>query len=146
MQFNNLVVLDANFILAPVQFKVDYLEQINFKLHGTTRFLIFKQIFDELKAKANRFERQKKSAQFESQLKAGKSYLKHNKSKYHIQYSNTVKNGTETTDEFLLRKVITLKKKYDHVYLATNDKNLRRKARIHVSVILIRQGKKIAII
>lgn len=145
-EFNNLVIIDANFILVPIQFKVDYLDEINFRLEGNTEFLVYKQVIDELEAKAQRFERRQKSARFEAQLKAGKVYLEQNKEKYHIRCSDEIKNREETTDEFLLRKIITLKETYPHMYLATNDKYLKKRAKQHASLILIRQGKKLIIL
>jgi rRNA-processing protein FCF1 len=47
----NVVVIDANFIFLPIQFKIDYFREINDLLVGKTYFLIYKQIFDELESK-----------------------------------------------------------------------------------------------
>ena len=41
--YENVVVIDSNFILLPFQFKVDYLNEIYLKL-GKINFIIFKQI------------------------------------------------------------------------------------------------------
>jgi len=144
-EFDNLVVIDANFILTPIQFKVHFLEEIDFKLEGKTKFLVYKQVIDELQAKADRFEQQQKSAKFEAQLHAGKTYLEQNKSNYHLQWSEEVRDPEESTDDFLLRKVKELKKKYPHVYLATNDRYLRKRAKEYASLIFIRQNQMISI-
>lgn len=144
-EFENLVVIDANFILTPIQFKVDFLDEIEFSLEGKTKFLIYKQVIDELQAKAERFERREKSAKFEAQLNAGKTYLEQNKPNYHLQWSEEVKNSEESTDDFLLRKVKELKKEYPHVYLATNDRHLRKRAKEYASLIFIRQNQMISI-
>ena len=49
--FENHIVIDANFILLPFQFKIDYLYEIDNNLEGRTIFILFKQILDELEAK-----------------------------------------------------------------------------------------------
>ncbi|MFX0072370.1 MAG: PIN domain-containing protein, partial [Candidatus Hermodarchaeota archaeon] len=53
-----------------------------------------------------------------------------------------VKKAHESTDDFLLRWCINFKKEFKRVFLATNDSDLRRKAKnSKVSVIFLRQGK-----
>ena len=47
----NIVVVDANFLFLPIQFKIDFLSEINYLLEGKNYFLIYKQIFDELESK-----------------------------------------------------------------------------------------------
>jgi rRNA-processing protein FCF1 len=42
----NLIVIDANFILLPFQFKIDYLYEIDASLEGRTIFIVYKQILD----------------------------------------------------------------------------------------------------
>ncbi len=142
----NLVILDANFILVPIQFGVDYLEKIEFTLEGKTKFIIFKQILDELRAKKKRLQQQEKSATFETQFKAGLDYIEKKKSQHTIEFVGDVKSKEETTDDFLFRKIKELEGKHPYIYLATNDRGLRRRVKPYASLILIRQGKKIYII
>ncbi|MFW9936675.1 MAG: PIN domain-containing protein [Candidatus Thorarchaeota archaeon] len=135
----NSVVIDSNFIFLPFQFKIDYLTEITQNLGIKTEFIIYKQILDELKAK-NRRERKKEK--FRKQLEASLLYLENFKDKFNIIFNNTIKKDDETTDDFLLRMCIDLKKKNTHIFLATNDSELRKKAKsIGLNVIFMRQKK-----
>jgi len=135
----NHVVIDANFILLPFQFKINYLYDIESNLEGRTVFILFKQILDELEAKRLR---EPNATKFIMNLKSGLSYLESNNEKYNIVYNHLTKSDEETTDDFLVRNCKELKDKEKRVYLASNDKDLRRKARkIGVSTIFLRQKK-----
>lgn len=138
-QNDTIIIIDANFILLPFQFKIDYLNEINLELGGRKRFIIFQQVLDELEAKK---KREAKAAKFELQLKAGLTYLEQRKEHYSLEFPSDVKNPEETTDEFLLRKAQDLKALYKTVYLATNDADLRRKAKkSNIYGIFLRQRK-----
>jgi rRNA-processing protein FCF1 len=135
----NLIILDSNFILLPFQFKIDYLKQIRESLVGDIFFIVYQQIIDELKAKENRFPNK---IRFKKNLQAGLTYLDHNKSIYKIIFNGATKKESETTDNFLIRKCISLKSEESRVYLATNDKELRRKANnAKIFSIFMRQKK-----
>ncbi len=135
----NLIVIDANFILLPFQFKIDYLYDIDSHLEGRTVFVLFKQILDELEAKRLR---EPNATKFIMNLKSGLSYLENNKEKYNIVHNHLTKSIEESTDDFLVRKCQDLKGKEKRIYLATNDSDLRRKVRkIGVSTIFLRQKK-----
>lgn len=139
----NIIIIDSNFILLPFQFKIDYLNDIYLILEGKTRFYVFKQILDELNAK---IIRETKARKFNRQLKGGMNYLEKNEKVYPIYFIDEIKNDNETTDEFLLRWCIKFKKEYKNVYLATNDSELRKKAKIsNVNVIFLRQMKYLSI-
>ena len=124
--YENVVVIDSNFILLPFQFKIDYLSEIYLKLEGKTNFIIFKQILNELEAKKNR---EPQAIKFQMEFKSGLLYLESNKDKYNILFDGNVKQNYETTDGFLIKQCISLKKKKTHVFLATNDSNLRKEAK-----------------
>ncbi|MBY9014609.1 MAG: hypothetical protein KGD68_02860 [Candidatus Lokiarchaeota archaeon] len=135
----NLIVIDANFILLPFQFKIDYLYDIDSKLEGRTVFILFKQILDELEAKRLR---EPNATKFIMNLKSGLTYLENNYEKYNIVYNHLTKSNGESTDDFLVRNCQELKGKKNKVYLASNDADLRRKVRkIGVSTIFLRQKK-----
>ena len=135
----NLVVIDANFILLPFQFKINYLYDIESNLEGRTVFILFKQILDELEAKRLR---EPNATKFIMNLKSGLSYLESNNEKYNFVYNRLTKSDEETTDNFLVRNCKELKEKEKRVYLASNDADLRRKVRkIGVSTIFLRQKK-----
>ena len=135
----NLIVIDANFILLPFQFKIDYLYDIDSQLEGRTVFVLFKQILDELEAKRLR---EPNATKFIMNLKSGLSYLENNNKNYNIVYKHITKSTEESTDDFLVRNCQELKRKENRVYLASNDVDLRRKVRkIGFSTIFLRQKK-----
>lgn len=139
----NIIIIDSNFILLPFQFKVDYLGDIYLSLEGKTRFYVFKQVIDELNAKISR---EPKARKFSRQYKSGMRYLEKNEKAYPIYFIDEIKNQNETTDDFLLKWCIQYKKDYKHVFLATNDRELRKKARnSSINGIFLRQKKYISI-
>jgi len=140
---NIFVVIDANFILVPFQFKIDYLEEIESKLQTKVRFIVFKQVVDELKAKARR---EKNANKFFLQLNSGLSYLEKYNNKYSILFDPAIKAFNETSDDFLLRNCLELKKQGNLIYLATCDKDLKKKAKSQkISLIFVRQKKFISV-
>jgi len=139
----NLIVIDSNFILLPFQYKIDYLNEIRNKLEGKLKFLIFKQVLDELEAKR---KREPNSTKFQRQLKSGLHYLEKNRADFTIEEVKEVKDKLETTDDFLLRKLTSLRNEGKQVFLATNDSELRKKAkRLKISTIFLRQNKYLSI-
>jgi hypothetical protein len=135
----NLIVVDANFVLLPFQFKIDYLYEITASLEGKTIFIVYKQILDELEAKKLR---EPNATKFHMNLKSGLLYLEKNNDKFNILYRQRIKSKEETTDDFLLKTCQELKGKNKKVYLASNDAELRRKARkTGISTIFLRQKK-----
>jgi len=135
----NLIVVDANFVLLPFQFKIDYLYEITASLEGKTIFIVYKQIRDELEAKKLR---EPNATKFHMNLKSGLLYLEKNNDKFNILYRQRIKSKEETTDDFLLKTCQELKGKNKKVYLASNDAELRRKARkTGISTIFLRQKK-----
>lgn len=135
----NLIIIDANFILLPFQFKIDYFTEIRNNLDGKIRFIVFQQILNELEAKK---KREPKAIKFARVLNSGLVFLERNKKIHEVDFLKDVKNIDETTDEFLLRKLIKLKNENNNVFLATNDSDLRKKAKnLGLSVIFLRQRK-----
>lgn len=135
----NLIVVDANFVLLPFQFKIDYLYEITASLEGKTIFIVYKQIRNELEAKKLR---EPNATKFHMNLKSGLLYLEKNNDKFNILYRQSIKSKEETTDDFLLKTCQELKGKNKKVYLASNDAELRRKARkTGISTIFLRQKK-----
>ena len=133
------VIIDSNFILLPFQFKIDYLTEITQQLGIKTEFFIFKQILNELEAKK---KREGGKIKFRKQLEAGLLYLENFKDKFNLNFNNSLKRDNETTDDFLLRKCIDLKKETRHLFLATNDSELRKRAKNSgLNVIFMRQKK-----
>jgi rRNA-processing protein FCF1 len=135
----NCIVIDANFVLLPFQFKIDYLTEISATMEGLTKFIIYQQILDELEAKKLR---EPNATKFHMNLKSGLMYLKKNENTFNILYDQSIKTREETTDHFLLKMCQLLNEKRKKVYLASNDADLRRKARkLGISTIFLRQKK-----
>ncbi len=140
---SNLIILDSNFILLPFQFKIDYFNEIRLNVEGKLRFIIFQQILDELDSKRRR---EPKRTNFIRLLENGLLYLNKNKGKYDIEIREDVKKDIETTDEFLLRMSNNLQKEGQNLYLATNDSELRRKAKkLKIGTVFLRQKKFLSI-
>lgn len=136
---SNVIILDANFILLPFQFKIDYLKEIRNNVEGKLKFIVYQQILDELEAKE---KRESRATKFKRLLSSGLLYLRNNEKIHVIDYVNDIKGENENTDDFLLRKVIDLKGTYKSVFLATNDSELRnRSKKLSISVIFLRQKK-----
>lgn len=113
------------------------------KVEGKLKFIIYQQIFNELESKR---KRESKATKFTRLLDSGLSYLEKNKPTFEIDFLEDVKNRDELTDEFLLRKSLELKDKGFLVFLATNDSELRRKARrSELNTIYLRQKKFLSI-
>ena len=139
----NIIIIDSNFILLPFQFKVDYFNEIRTKVVGKLRYLIYKQVLDELEAKR---KREARTTKFIRLLDSGLLYLEKNKANFDIEYVEEVKEEIETTDDFILRKSLELKKEGHSIYIATNDSELRKKAkRSKISTIFLRQKKYLSI-
>ena len=139
----SIIVIDSNFILLPFQFKIDYFDEIRFKIEGEIRFIIYQQIFDELEAKRKKVLKTNKFIQF---LESGLVYLEKNKEKYNIEIIIERKNENETTDDFLIRMLKNLRGKNQNIYIATNDSEMRRKSKeIQINTIFMRQKKYLSI-
>ncbi|MFX1376032.1 MAG: PIN domain-containing protein [Promethearchaeota archaeon] len=139
----NIIVIDGNFVLLPFQFKIDYLNEIRIKLEGNVKFIVFRQVLDELEAKR---KRELKSTKFPRLLDSGLLYLEKNKVNYDILFLDDIKEKSETTDAFLLKKSLKLKNEGYLIFLATNDSELRRKARLSkINTIFLRQKKYVSI-
>ncbi|MHA2006056.1 MAG: type II toxin-antitoxin system VapC family toxin [Promethearchaeota archaeon] len=138
-----IVIIDSNFVLLPFQFKIDYFNEIRLLMEGQLSYIIFRQILDELEAKKIR---EPKSTKFIQQFDSGMSYIEKNKIIHDIIPIEEIKNKRETTDNFLIRKAIELKNQGHHVFLATNDSELRKKAReLKINTIFLRQKKYLSV-
>jgi rRNA-processing protein FCF1 len=135
----SIVVIDSNFVLLPFQFKIDYLNEIRLKIEGELRFIIYQQILNELESKRRR---EPKLTKYIRLLNAGLLYIEKNYEKYNVDIFEEVKKDNERTDDFLLRMLKELKKENKTAYLATNDSDLRKKAKkIGISTIFLKQKK-----
>ncbi len=143
-KIDNIVLLDANFILLPFQFKIDYLSEIELNLEGNTRFLVLEQTIQELNAKN---VRETTASKFPQLLEAGLTYLKSQKDRFDVQFANEIKNKNESSDDFLLKSAHALKKECSKVFIATNDANVRKRAKeLSIGAIFLRQKKYLSIL
>ena len=139
----NIVIIDANFLFLPIQFKIDFLSEINYLLEGKNYFLIYKQIFDELESKTKRLH---EISKFGRELNFARVYLESNENNYNLIYINKIKYGSETTDQFLLNECLRLNKKHPNIFLATNDSQLRKEAsKANIRNVYLRQKKYLGI-
>jgi len=112
-------------------------------LEGELRFIVFKQILDELEAKRRR---ESKSTKFIRLLDSGLLYLEKKQGDYDIFFFEDIKERDESTDEFLVKKSLELKDEGYNTFLATNDSELRKKARLAgIGSIFLRQKKFLSI-
>ncbi len=143
LKIHNLIIIDSNFILLPYQFKIDYLNEIYLNLEGKIKFFIFKQSLDELESKKRR---QSITSKFRRLYNSGMSYLEKNEKIYPLYFIDEIKEEIETTDEFILRRCVDFKNDYKNVFLATNDSELRKKAKKKkINTIFLRQRKYLSI-
>ncbi|TXT55552.1 MAG: hypothetical protein BAJALOKI1v1_2020007 [Promethearchaeota archaeon] len=141
MSKTNKIIVDSNFILVPIQFKIDYIDEMEGMLEGSCEFIIFQQVLDELRAKQKRRQHSGKNSLFETQLRAGLSYLEQRQAKHTIHFYDRIKDENETTDGFLLRMIETFRENHRNVYFATNDYELRTRACRICPVFFVRQEK-----
>jgi rRNA-processing protein FCF1 len=139
---NNLIILDSNFILLPFQFNLDYLNEFRTNLEGLIKIIIYQQVLNELEAKKIR---EPNSVKFQKLYDSGLLYLEKSKRNYDIVILDEIKAENETTDDFLLNKARELRSENNQLFLATNDSNLRKKARKHkINTIFLRQKRILA--
>ena len=139
----NIVIIDANFLFLPIQFKIDFLSEINYLLEGKNYYLIYKQIFDELESKRKRLH---EISKFGRELNFARVYLESNENNYNLIYINKIKHGSETTDQFLLNECLRLNKKHPNIFLATNDSQLRKElSKTNIRNVCLRQKKYLVI-
>jgi rRNA-processing protein FCF1 len=113
------------------------------KVEGKLQFIIFKQVLNELEAKRRREPR---ATKFIRLLDSGLLYIENNKTNNNIEFIDEIKNDNESTDNFLLRKSIDLKNEGYSIYIATNDSELRKKAKsLKINTIFLRQKKFLSI-
>jgi len=134
---HQLIILDANFILIPSQFGIDYIEGIKAIIPGKLSFIVFSTTIEELISKK---QRDKNRIKFQKQLELSLQILKNQQ--YHEIPLRRKEN--EKVDTFLLKICQDLTNNDYKVHLATNDKELRSAARQSgINVIYMRQKKKI---
>lgn len=133
------VVLDANFILVPIQFNIDVYSEIKNMIPGKVRIVILKAVIDELELKR---EREKKKT-FKRQVNLSLAILDQNirkNPKLFIEVDRLKKKG-EHVDNIIISVAEEINEKA-RVYVATNDKIVRKKCReLDIPPIFMRQRR-----
>ena len=133
---NSQIFLDANFILTPSTLKVDIYKQLKINFPKTFELVVLSATFTELEEKIRKFPRKTKLKQ-EYQL--CRAILDHQK--YTLIQCERKHPGI-LIDDLLLEYALNSSKQGRNVYIATNDKELRRKCRDNkLKVIFVRQNK-----
>ncbi|MHA1672119.1 MAG: type II toxin-antitoxin system VapC family toxin [Promethearchaeota archaeon] len=145
------IFLDANFLLVPAQLKLDIYSEFNRLVPQPHTLVILEAILRELEVKAARLGPQ---STFSREFRLSRQILEGHE--HQVIHSESIPQLTEnlTVDDFLLREVQnfippSLGDEFQggpdsqfQVYIATNDKVLRRKARfMGIPVIFIRQKR-----
>ena len=130
------IFLDSNFILVPSTLKIDIYKQLEINFPKTFELVVLSAMFTELEDKIRKYQRKTKLKQ-EYQL--CRAILE--QQKYTLIQCER-KHPGKLVDDLLLEYAVNSFKKGNDVYIATNDKELRRKCRNHkIKVIFVRQKK-----
>ncbi len=131
-----LIFLDANFILTPSTLNVDIYKSLKINFPNTYELVVLSATFTELEEKIKKFPRKTKLKQ-EYQL--CRAILEHQS--YTLIQCERQDPG-KLVDDLLLDFALTSSKEGNNVYIATNDKELRKKCRDNkMKVIFVRQNK-----
>ena len=130
------IFLDANFILTPSTLNVDIYEQLKINFPNSFELVVLSAIFTELEEKIKRYPRKTKLKQEYQLCRAILEQQKYTLIQCERQHPGKL------VDDLLLEYAIKSFKQGKNVYIATNDKELRRKCRDNkIKVIFVRQNK-----
>lgn len=137
----NLVILDANFLMVPSQFGVDVYEELRMRLTGKLQLIIVPEVLDELSNKMDGHA----STKFQRNVKMAFQLLKHQQQQYPECFVTLPEGNTlnAPVDDYLILKALQYSSnRDDRIYIATNDKELRKKSsQKGIRVIYLRQKK-----
>lgn len=139
----NHIIIDANFLLMPIQFKLNIFEEIRHLIPGEIRYVILPEVINELKKKAER----ERGNKFKLEVSSSLSFLDMIKKKspqlfIEIKYKI---NQKLPVDDIIIEVAKKLSKNDTSVYIATNDKGVKIKAQNSgIPTIFMRQGKFLA--
>ncbi len=121
------VILDANFFLVPAQFNVDIYSELERQMPGPFEILLPDIAIGELEAKVKRNAEDHKGSKgsLGRQLNLARQIAQqHNVKEVHVE-----RVAGTPVDKLLLSLAADIKSRGSLVVLATNDGNLRQKAR-----------------
>ncbi len=130
------IFFDANFILTPATLNVDIYKQLEINFPNSFELVVLSAMFTELEEKIKRYPRKTKLKQEYQLCRA----ILENQSYTLIQCER--EHPGILVDDLLLEFALKSSKQGKNVYIATNDKELRRKCRNNkIKVIFVRQSK-----
>lgn len=134
------IVLDTNFLLVPIQFKIDIFEQIKDIIPNTVKFIILQDIMSEL----SNIHKMEKRPKLKLEIKGSIDFLNKAMNEKPSDFLNLdVPNSRNLKiDDYLIEVMKEITAQKIDSYLASNDKELRRKCRYHnIKNIFVRQRK-----
>ncbi|MHA1727388.1 MAG: type II toxin-antitoxin system VapC family toxin [Promethearchaeota archaeon] len=140
------VLLDANFLFLPIQFKIDIYEEIK-NLLGLVKLIVLPEVITELRHKVQREPGKKFKRDFmkslellnKKQLQIPELFLDSVKIK-NLGIKN--KDIYVNVDDYILTVSKKLKKSKINIYIASNDKEIRKKAKKNgIKTIYMRQNR-----
>ncbi|MHA1680262.1 MAG: hypothetical protein ACTSUE_04600 [Promethearchaeota archaeon] len=146
----SIVALDSNFAFVPIQFKIDIFHEIPLLMEEKTQIILFSGIFDELLLLEGRDAGRRGTPNIFAALKLIRMKLEEKK----VLLVEHEKREGELVDDYLVRSSKALQEgngllpsfKPGIVVIATNDKELKRKARAAgIKVIQVRNKKHLSI-
>ncbi|MHA1820990.1 MAG: hypothetical protein ACTSU2_15930 [Promethearchaeota archaeon] len=149
----NLVFIDANFLFLPVQFKINIYDGIRELLEGDIYFIISEEILKEIIKKQNTVGSPKFKIESNTSIKILINRIKDKRDNF-IIFKGERKSYSVAVDDYILIKIGELKQRLKgkglnriEVFLATNDKVLKKKARKkEINIIYMREKKKLGIL
>ena len=130
------IFLDANFILTPSTLRVDIYNQLEINFPKTFELVVLSAPFTDFEDQIRKYPRKTKLKQ-EYQL--SRAILE--KQEYTLIQCERQHPGI-LVDDLLLEYALNSFKQGKNVYIATNDKELRKKCRDNkIKVIFVRQNK-----
>ncbi len=141
MTIMNKVILDANFLLVPSQFHIDIYNELRMQLSGTLQILIIPEVLEEL----NRKSLETTSTKFIRHVKMAMEILDRYQLNFPKIFKKTQRNNSKNlpVDDYLISIAQNLHGGKDEiVFIASNDKELRKKAsKRGIRTIYLRQKK-----
>lgn len=125
MPLQYFIFLDANFLLIPAQFKVDIYEQFRQLIPGPYQIVVISAVIDELTHKISNLS---PTSSLRQQVKLALQILE--RESHHILEKPRPADPNIGVDDWILQVMLDYKENFaeTELYLATNDKNLRKKA------------------
>ena len=133
---NSQIFLDANFILTPSTLKVDIYKQLAINFPKSYELVVLSATFTELEDKIRKYPRKTKLKQEYQLCRAILEQQEYTLIQCERQHPGKL------VDDLLLEYALSSFEQGKNVYIATNDKDLRRKCRNKkIKVIFVRQNK-----